>query len=287
MAEQLSRYVRAVLQLAVWIIPIPFGAFASDNGFLASLGMIVFWLASLSLPVTIRRRQIKRHRSSAYAPTGSALYGGLVVWFVAVGVLNGCMSMAWWQEYVPRLLLLFLWMLGTVAVQFAAAQGIAAWQARLRKYWYSEFLDPLLYSLPLPCAVMGMLLFPKVADGEVTPSLVIGVMGIMGFGFIAMGICVIATFAFYFFPSKTKITAAKERLLQVVRIVVMTVVWLAGNHLIFDSRLQIFSSFVFQFMPVVQNNFLVFITPFILEGFLVVASIAVANVIVMGIRKIT
>lgn len=65
----------------------------------------------------------------------------------------------------------------------------------------------------------------------------------------------------------------------------MTAVWLVANSIIFDSRLQIFSSLIFQCMPVVQNNFLVFITPFVVESCLVVASVAVGNVFVMAVYK--
>ena len=283
MRASVTDCVRAVLRLALWTVPIPFGAFASDKGLFVSLSVLVFILASLSLPITVRRRQMKGTGTSQYASVGAILYGGIVALCVAVAILNGLMAYPFWQEYALRVASFFAWMVGTLTLQSLAAWGVDWWLKRRRVYWFSEFLDTILYSLPLPCAVMGMLLFPSVGDGEVTTSLVVGVMGIMGFGFIAMGICVIAVFAFYFLPSKG--LPGKERIIQCLRIVVMTAVWLMANSIIFDSRLQIFSSLIFQCMPVVQNNFLVFITPFVVESCLVVASVAVGNVFVMAVYK--
>lgn len=284
MTETIAERIRAILRLALWIIPIPFGAFASDKGLFVSLSVLVFILASLSLPVTVRCRQVKQLGTSRYASVGALLYGGVIVLCVAVGILNGLMSYSLWDEYALRVAVFFVWMIGTVALQSAAAWGVDWWLKRRRMYWFSEFLDTVLYSLPLPCAVMGMLLFPAVDNGEVTASLVIGVMGIMGFGFIAVGIFVIAVFAFYFFPSKH--LPVKERIVQCLRIIVMTALWLGANSLIFDSQLQIFSTFIFQCMPVVQNNFLVFITPFVVESFLVIAAVAVGNLFAMAADKL-
>lgn len=283
MMISMAERVRSVLRLALWTVPIPFGAFASDKGLFVSLSVFVFILSSLSLPITVRRRQMKRIGASQYASVGAILYGGIVALCVAIGILNGLMAYPFWQEYVFRVMVFFVWMIGTLALQSLAAWSVDWWRQRRRMYWFSEFLDTVLYSLPLPCAVMGMLLFPAIPDDEVTTSLVVGVMGIMGFGFIAMGICVIAAFAFYFFPSKE--LPGKERVVQCLRIVAMTAVWLGANSVIFDSRLQIFSSIIFQCMPVVQNNFLVFITPFVVESCLVVAAVAVGNVFVMVAHK--
>lgn len=279
MSNALIKHVLPILRLAIWIMPIPFGAAASGNNFLSSAGLLVFLLASLSLPSTVRCRQMKRAGTSAYASVGSLLYGGLIALCIAVGMLNGLMAYEWWHDYVYRTAAFFIWMLITISLQYAMAWGIETWRASQRMKWYSEFLDPVLYSLPLPCAVMGMLLFPAVS-GPVTSSLVIGVMGIMGFGFLAMGIWVIAVFAFYFFPSKA--LPVRKRVIQIIRIVVMTIIWLGSNHVIFNSDMQIFSTVVFRFMPVVQNNILVFVTPFVLESILIMAAVAVANIAVMA-----
>ncbi len=282
MAETALMRFRAIIRLAIWIVPLPFGAAASGNNFFASVGLLVFLLASLSLPVTVRHRQVKRTGTSVYAPIGALLYGGVISLCIAVGVLNGFMGYDWWKDHVWRTAVFFCWMIGTISLQSFMAWEIEKWQAVLRKKWYSEFMDPILYSLPLPCAVMGMLLFPAVS-GTVTSSLVIGVMGIMGFGFLAMGIVVIAVFAFYFFPPKT--IPRKKRVLQIIRIIIMTVVWIGSNHLLFNSQFRIFSTVIFQFMPVVQNNILVFITPFVTESVLVIAAVSVSNIAVMAAEK--
>mgnify|MGYP004596947495 FL=1 len=273
----------AVLQLFIWILPIPFGAFASDQSFFAPLSLLVFLVLSLSMPVTMRLRQMKRHKASVYAPVCSILYGSLVVLLIAIGILNGLMSYSFWQQYVLRVAAFTCWMAGTILVQALASWAVAYWQRHTRKHWYSEFLDPVLYSFPLPCALMGMFLFPSVSGGNVTQSLVIGMLGIIGFGFMAMGVLALAVIAFYFFPSKTLPT--KERCIQLVRIVGMAVVWLESLYLLFNSKVQLFSTVIFQCMPISQNNILVFVTPFVTVSVLLVAAIAVSNVLVMVIRK--
>lgn len=274
--------IRAVLQLAIWILPIPFGAFVSDRSFFAPLSLLVFLVLSLSMPVTMRLRQMKRHGSSIYAPVGSILYGSIIILLIAIGILNGLMSYSFWQEYIPRVLVFTAWMIGTVICQSAASWGIACWQKHTHRHWYSEFLDPVLYSFPLPCALMGMLLFPAIA-GNITQSLIIGMLGIIGFGFMAIGIIAVAVMAFYFFPKKE--LPRKERCLQVLRIIWMVLVWASCLYLLFMNDAKIFSTVVFQCMPISQNNILVFITPFVTASVLLVASIAVSNVIMMGIRN--
>ncbi|MCI1750442.1 hypothetical protein [Megasphaera cerevisiae] len=275
--------IRAIVWLAIWIVPIPFGAFVSDKSYFAPLSLLVFLLASISLPVTVRYRQIKRRGDSLYAPIPDLLYGSLIAMCIAIAVLNGCMSLAVWQSYGIRITVFFFWMLGTITLQTLLSWGIEIWKAYRRRHWYSEFLDPVLYSLPLPCALMGMFLFPAVQASDVTQSLVVGLMGILGFGFVIIGIFVIATFAFYFFPSKE--LRCTERLVQLVRIMVMAAVWLGIHSFIFDSKIQIFSTFIFRFMPLSQNNFLVFVTPFLLESIFIIVSVAISNLVVMLVHK--
>ena len=275
--------IRAVLQLALWILPIPFGAFVSDKSFFAPLSVLVFLVLSLSMPVTMRMRQMKRHRSSVYAPVASILYGSIIILLIAIGLLNGLMSYPFWQEYIPRALTFTAWMIGTIICQAVASWGIAYWQKHTHRHWYSEFLDPVLYSFPLPCALMGMLLFPAIT-GNITQSLIIGMLGIIGFGFMAIGIIAIAVLAFYFFPNKE--LPRKERCLQILRVILMVLVWTSCLYLLFMNDAKIFSTVVFQCMPISQNNVLVFITPFVTAGSLLVVSIAVSNVIMMAVRRV-
>lgn len=270
--------VRHILRLILFIVPIPFGAFASDKMFFASLSVLVFVLASLALPCTVRWRQMQRYGISDYAPVGAILYGGVIVLAVSFGVLNGCLLSPLWQSYGWRVGMYAAWLIGTVAVQAAAAWGIGAWQKRLRRYWFSEFLDPILFALPLPCALMGMFLFPGVAGEDMTQSLIIGMLGIIGFGFLAIGVLVIGTFAFYFFPKKGLYGGA-ERIVQLVRIVAMTAVWLGIHYVFLNTSGVYFKLFVLYFLPVSQNSPAVFVSPFILESLCIVVSVAVANVL--------
>ncbi|WP_301860669.1 hypothetical protein [uncultured Megasphaera sp.] len=274
--------VRSIIRLAIWTVPVPFGAFASDKSLFASLSLLLFLILSITMPVTMGRRQRKQGERSDYASLPAVLYGGFVAMFVGIGVLNSLMTQSYWQTYSIRLPLFTLWMIGTLILQTAAAWGVDWWRAHQRQYWYSEFLDPLLYALPLPCSLMGMLLFPAVDDSEVTPSLVIGVIGIIGFGFIIMTVFVLATFAGYFFPPKKAAYTGWERGVRIGRIVVMALAWMVVQQLLFSNDTTVFREYVLQAMPVVQNNPFVFVTPFLFGAVIMIGSIALGNV-VMGV----
>ena len=141
--------LRQALYLALWIVPIPFGAFASDQPYFASFSLLVFLLASLSLPQTVRWRQRKRKGTSPYASAGSMLYGSVLVLLVAIGILNGFMPLDWWGNYFCRIAAYFAWMVLTVVVQAFVSWGVEAWQAGLRS---AEFLhrDPGRHRLRFP-----------------------------------------------------------------------------------------------------------------------------------------
>lgn len=283
--EEFKKRVQDILRLAVFIVPIPFGAFASDKPFFAPLSVLVFMLASLTLPCTVRYRQMKRRGTSDYARAGAILYGGIIVLLAAVGVLNGCMTSPMWQSYGGRTAIFAVWLIGTVAVQTAAAWGIEAWQRHLRQYWFSEFLDPLLYALPLPCAVLGMFSFPGLGETAVTSSLILGMLGILGFCFLAMCVLGIAVFAFYFFPRRDVFPRRSERLVQLARILAMTVVWIGLHHAVFNGSGRLFELFVMYCLPMTQNNPLVFVTPFLLEGVLMLVSLAASNLLVWLLER--
>lgn len=192
----------AVVWASCGILPLPLGAFASDRPYIASASILAFFILSFAIPLWLGYRRRRAGRDGDYASSGATLYGGAVVLLVAVGLLNGLTGLDCWHSYPVRVGLFALWMFLTVAIQYLAARAVDFWKGRRRKYWYSQFIDPIVYSLPLPCAVLGMFLFPAVSDSSVTQSLVVGIMAIMGFCFIGMSIFVIATFAFYFFPYK-------------------------------------------------------------------------------------
>lgn len=283
MTTSIKEKIRAILQLAIWVLPVPFGAFASDRSFFAPMSLFVFFVLSISMPITMRLRQMKRDNQSVYASPGAIAYGSIIVLLVAVGLLNGLMSYPFWQHYVPRVLAFTCWMVVTVCLQVCASWSVSFWQRRIRTQWFSEFLDPVLYSFPIPCALMGMFLFPAVANNEITQSLIIGIIGIIGFGFMAMGIIALAVIAFYFFPKRE--LPRRERAIQLIRIIVMAVVWIGSLEFLFASDKAIFTAIIFQGIPVAQNNFFVFITPFITVSVLLIAAIAISNMAVLVMRR--
>lgn len=269
----------AVVWASCGILPLPFGAFASDRPYIASASILAFFILSFAVPLWLGYRRRRAGRDGDYASSGATLYGGAVVLLVAVGLLNGLTGLDCWHSYPVRVGLFALWMFLTVAIQYLAARAVDFWKGRRRKYWYSQFIDPIVYSLPLPCAVLGMFLFPAVSDSSVTQSLVVGIMAIMGFCFIGMSIFVIATFALYFFPYKRYGYQGRQRLVHLAAIVVMVLMWALVQHILFDSQIHVFM-YIFKAMPILQNNPLVFVTPFLLSSLVIIGCVALRNVVV-------
>lgn len=268
----------AVVWASCGILPLPLGAFASDRPYIASASILAFFILSFAIPLWLGYRRRRAGRDGDYASSGATLYGGAVVLLVAVGLLNGLTGLDCWHSYPVRVGLFALWMFLTVAIQYLAARAVDFWKGRRRKYWYSQFIDPIVYSLPLPCAVLGMFLFPAVSDSSVTQSLVVGIMAIMGFCFIGMSIFVIATFAFYFFPYKRYGYQGKKRLVHIAAIVVMVLMWALVQHILFDSQIHVFT-YIFKAMPILQNNPLVFVTPFVVAALTTIGCVAMRNVV--------
>lgn len=268
----------AVVWASCGILPLPLGAFASDRPYIASASILAFFILSFAIPLWLGYHRRRAGRDGDYASSGATLYGGAVVLLVAVGLLNGLTGLDCWHSYPVRVGLFALWMFLTVAIQYLAARAVDFWKGRRRKYWYSQFIDPIVYSLPLPCAVLGMFLFPAVSDSSVTQSLVVGIMAIMGFCFIGMSIFVIATFAFYFFPYKRYGYQGKKRLVHIAAIVVMVLMWALVQHILFDSQIHVFT-YIFKAMPILQNNPLVFVTPFVVAALTIIGCVAMRNVV--------
>lgn len=268
----------AVVWASCGILPLPLGAFASDRPYIASASILAFFILSFAIPLWLGYRRRRAGRDGDYASSGATLYGGAVVLLVAVGLLNVLTGLDCWHSYPVRVGLFALWMFLTVAIQYLAARAVDFWKGRRRKYWYSQFIDPIVYSLPLPCAVLGMFLFPAVSDSSVTQSLVVGIMAIMGFCFIGMSIFVIATFAFYFFPYKRYGYQGKKRLVHIAAIVVMVLMWALVQHILFDSQIHVFT-YIFKAMPILQNNPLVFVTPFVVAALTIIGCVAMRNVV--------
>lgn len=262
----------AVVWASCGILPLPFGAFASDRPYIASASILAFFILSFAVPLWLGYRRRRAGRDGDYASSGATLYGGAVV------LLNGLTGLDCWHSYPVRVGLFALWMFLTVAIQYLAARAVDFWKGRRRKYWYSQFIDPIVYSLPLPCAVLGMFLFPAVSDSSVTQSLVVGIMAIMGFCFIGMSIFVIATFALYFFPYKRYGYQGRQRLVHIAAIVVMVLMWALVQHILFDSQIHVFT-YIFKAMPILQNNPLVFVTPFVVAALTIIGCVAMRNVV--------
>lgn len=281
----LRQRLLAVALLEAVTLPVPLIAFAVDKPYITALSLLIFMIGSLVLPCFFYWRQQKKTGTSQYASYGASLYGTVLMLIAAIGVLNGILTSPLWHEYGWRVFFFFLWMIGTVAAQTVCAWAIAAWQKRLRSYWFSEFIDPLGYALPLPCAVLGMFMFPGSGEAGVTSSLIIGMLGIISLGFMVIGIFVMATFAFYFYPRLEEYPTKLERAIGIVRIIVMTICFLGIHYLFFYGNEIPFRLFLYYCLPLTQNNPLVFVSPFILESVIVIVSIAVSNLVILAMQS--
>lgn len=285
--ERYKHIVQAIGILEVFTIPVPLIAFATDKPYITSFSLLVFMLASIALPCTIYKREQKRTGKSRYAPVGATIYGAVVALIVAIGILNGLMLSPLWQVYGSRVALFLGWMLGTIAVQTIFAWAVQAWLLRLRHYWFSEFVDPLLFALPIPCALMGMFMFPGTGAAGVTSSLIIGMLGIISFGFIVIGILTIGTFAFYFYPKPAQYPRGIDKVIGLGRVVIMTLCFLGIHYVFFNGDEMGFRLFLYYCLPLTQNNPVVFVTPFILESCIIIVSIAVSNLVTLAVQAVT
>ena len=65
----------------------------------------------------------------------------------------------------------------------------------------------------------------------------------------------------------------------IVAIVVMVLMWALVQHILFDSQIHVFT-YIFKAMPILQNNPLVFITPFVVAALTIIGCVALRNVVI-------
>ena len=73
----------AVVWASCGILPLPFGAFASDRPYIASASILAFFILSFAVPLWLGYRRRRAGRDGDYASSGATLYGGAVVLLVA------------------------------------------------------------------------------------------------------------------------------------------------------------------------------------------------------------
>ncbi|ERT56620.1 hypothetical protein [Megasphaera vaginalis (ex Srinivasan et al. 2021)] len=280
MAEMMKREGEKIIRLWLWILPLPFGAFASDRHFFVFLSPVLLAVSSLILPCVLRRRQMRHRQISFYAPIPCLLYGGIVALAVGTGLLGGLQGNGLWSSYYYRTLLYSCWMLAVTAGQQLLADAFACWSARRRTAWYSEFLDPVLYAVPLPCALWGMVLFPRLDETLLTGDGVLGMTAFFLGGMLLLTIVIVAVFAFYFYPAKTRVPLLRNRLLRLLRVVLMVGIWFFLQSLFFSPYTSL-GTFFYGFMAAGKNNLGVFAAPAILECLLMWAAIAIGNLLLL------
>lgn len=59
----------------------------------------------------------------------------------------------------------------------------------------------------------------------------------------------------------------------------MVLLWVMVQNLLFNSDIQVFG-YIFKAMPILQNNPLVFVTPFLLSSLVIIGCVALRNVVI-------
>ena len=67
----------AIVWAACGILPLPFGAFASDKPYIASASILAFFILSFAVPLWLGHRRRRAGRDDDYASAGATLYGGV------------------------------------------------------------------------------------------------------------------------------------------------------------------------------------------------------------------
>lgn len=278
--EKLREYVLALAWLWVCLVPIPFGTFVSDNGILRFFGYAFFFLSSLVWPLWLRHRQQERQGQTCYAPSSMLLYGSFVGYLTMATILDICMQQPFWQNFYSRAAAFFLWLLVTVTVQQGLAWGFAFWRDHCRRYWFSPYIDPILYALPIPMALVNLFFVPHFDDSNIEGPL-IGVIFLISILYLVLLVFGIGSFATYFYPTKERYPQFSDRLVQLLRVVVICAVWTALN-LPSSPCLQ----FVLADTPWLQNNLLAMGIPFLAESLAIVFAVACGQLVVLAGRLV-
>lgn len=257
----------------VWLIPVPFGAFVSDKGFLTVLSFLVFSLGSLTVPLLQRHRQVRNQGYTLYASPGMYFYGALTGLMLVTGFFDSLIGTSLWQNYYSRVILYACWMIVTILVQNLLAWGFDFWKKRRRKYAWSEFFDPVLYALPIPLSFLTMCFFP-VLDTTGLDGPLIGVFILLGLCVFLLIAFVLASFALYFYPAKERFPQTGDRIVQLIRILCMSLAWLALN-----MPASPYIRFVVGHTPLSENSILTLLVPLAGETISIIAAVAGSNLI--------
>lgn len=271
--------IRYVLWLMVWILPLPFGMRVSGVPFLSDAGELLFIILSFIVPMVLNGRKRPLGDESVRPSVPLLLYGGFIGLFLCIAVIEGYTTQIHGLG-VYQIVAEYIWMAVMIVVQYAISSGFTIWYDHRHAYWFSDFLDPILYALPLPCVLLGTLLFPEMdlAGTEGMQGVFAGLMIVTGSLSLFSAVWIMAVLVFYFVPSKKVYPRWQERLLRYVRIAVMGGVWVVLHwYFLSQGRGGVYDALPAGLLPLWSNSPMVFITPFVVESIALVLSIAVGN----------
>lgn len=276
MNRSILNTLRAVVWLSLWIVPIPFGAFASDRIFFVSVSTVIFLAASVLMPPLLRRRDLRLRGESAFPAVPYLLYGGITGAVSATAALGGMRAFAFWQSYPARTGAYAAWLFGTIALQYGLSLFFARWHTRVRERALSDFIDPVLYALPLPTAFMALFFFPAVRiDAAGQEQFITGLIGL--FFFVNTGLYftfIIGTFAFYFYPRPEGRSGAGERIWGLLRVILLVCVFFYVQAS-FNSVTGLYA-YELQYLTA-RNNPLSFVLPFITYALFMCVSVGMVD----------
>lgn len=247
-----------VLNLAI-VLPVTMIILALQG---VSLGMVAFLVLSFLTPMVLRR-QDKLQQFLTY-PWRNSLYAYSWIWcltffflgdsVIPYAIASGSMGMimlGWIVVFTVCLLAMTI---------VAVILTLFADRPRFNR-WFDDSLDMAVYSLPVPMLLLGDVLFLNVPDPILAAQLSPQVFTFLQLWLYGFVIWTMGVIAIYLHPRM-----GQKQGLRLARIMVTALVWLAINgHLMYGWKPDFFMELLYFLMPVFQGNWLVYITPGLLE----------------------
>lgn len=259
--------VREALYSALFIMPFPLGLYAVDEETYTLWGFFLFLL--LSLGVSLHRKvkeQASQDIGHIRSCMGYFLYAWGIIIMIGMGILDSLTQWVYWQNWMARLAILFVWMWTILFCQQALGTLFIDWFTKRHDTVWGQIGTCIFTIVPFPCAFLGMFLFPTIPPVDFSQGVFAGLLIFIGFFAFLLTALAMLTFACYFFPWKKRYASGVSRLWGLLRILVTAFLWLGVHNIFFMPHGDWYGTVLFTLMPVFQNNPLVFITPVVFES---------------------
>ncbi len=257
--NSLSALLRYSLVCSVLcIVPV----FLVGFGHMTSLGMALFFILSLLVPLSLRKQ--KQFRQAYHFRWHSWTYVySWAFWssFLALGgVILPIPLSKTWILVVP-----FIW--GLVTTMMIFSMVITTFGLVKLSEWANKeniiesTLEIGAYTLPLPLLILGDILYLNVSDPAIGAYISSTVFAMLQLIIYVLVMVMMGALAFYFYPR-----GEKPKSIRLLRIIVMAGLWLAiHGHILYGYVPDWSLGLIYVLLPVFQENALVYITPILFE----------------------